>query len=45
MVDYKELYFKLSGVLADTIEELGRLTERLKAEQLRAEEAVVNSEE
>lgn len=45
MTDYKALYFHLFGALANTIEELERLTKRLKAEQLRLEAMVMDSEE
>jgi len=45
MTDYKELYLSLAGTLANTIEELELLTERLKQEQLRMEAEVMDGDE
>jgi hypothetical protein len=41
MVNYRELYFKTAGTLADAIEELDRVSALLKEEQMKIEAIIL----
>lgn len=45
MADYRSMYFKLSGKVADTIEQLDAISAGLKIAQQEAEEAYISSDE
>ena len=44
-MDYHDMYFELFRVQADVIEELERLTDRLKIAQMAVEEMVLNAKD
>jgi len=45
MTNYKDLYFKLAGTLANTIEELDNMSASLKEIQWLAEQVAISNDE
>ena len=45
MTDYKTMYFNLSGALATAIEALDKLSEQLKAAQIKMEDIYIGAKE
>ena len=45
MTDYKAMYYNLAGTLEDVIENLDKMSERLKELQRKDEESIINDGE